>query len=135
MLTLKSQEFQLPSAIEQVSDFLANTANYALLLPENQTTDFQCTPTQFSFKAAGQIHLTLEKQTVETTLLHFKGAPTNPFAFDLFVHLSAETQGTKGFIEINADLNMMLKMLIEKPLQKLLIEMASNLAAQLSSGE
>jgi carbon monoxide dehydrogenase subunit G len=105
------------------------------LLPENQTSGFQCSPSQFSFKAAGQIELTLEKQLIETKLLHFKGAKSNPFAFDLFVHLQPEDNATKGFIEIKADLNMMLKMLVEKPLQKLLTEMASNLATQLSAGQ
>jgi carbon monoxide dehydrogenase subunit G len=135
MLTLKSQEFQLPTTIEKVSAFLSDTANYERLLPENQTSDFHCTPTQFSFKAAGQIHLTLEKQATEDRFLHFKGAKSNPFAFDLFVHLDQDSQGAKGFIEIKAELNMMLKMLIEKPLQKLLTEMASNLDAQLSLGQ
>lgn len=135
MLSLKSQEFQIASAVTRVNDFLANTANYQLLLPENQTSGFQCSPSQFSFKAAGQIELTLEKHLVEASLLHFKGAKSNPFAFDLFVHLQPEENGTKGFIEIRAELNMMLKMLVEKPLQKLLTEMASNLATQLSAGQ
>ena len=135
MLTLKSQEFTLAAQAEQVLAFLSETKNYALLLPENQTSGFQCSPTQFSFKAAGQIELTLEKQLVETNLLHFKGAKSNPFAFDLFVHLQPEDNTTKGFIEIKADINMMLKMLVEKPLQKLLTEMAINLATQLSAGK
>jgi carbon monoxide dehydrogenase subunit G len=135
MLTLKSQEFTLAAQAEQVIAFLSETKNYALLLPENQTSGFQCSPTQFSFKAAGQIELTLEKQLVETNLLHFKGAKSNPFAFDLYVRIQAEQNTTKGYIEIKADLNMMLKMLVEKPLQKLLTEMASNLATQLSAGK
>jgi hypothetical protein len=135
MLTLKSQEFHIDSAVSRVNDFLALTANYQLLLPENQTSGFQCSPSQFSFKAAGQIELTLEKHLVATNLLHFKGAKSNPFAFDLYVHLQPEDNATKGFIEIKADLNMMLKMLVEKPLQKLLTEMASKLATQLSTGQ
>ncbi len=132
MLTLKSQEFALTASSERVLDFLSDTKNYALLLPANQTSDFQYTPTQFSFKAAGQVHLSLEKQTATTQLLHFKGLSTNPFAFDLFVHLQQQGEQTTGHIEIKADLNMMLKMLVEKPLQKLLTEMAANLAVQLA---
>lgn len=132
MLTLRSQEFALMASSDRVLDFLSDTKNYNLLLPANQTSDFQCTPTQFSFKAAGQVHLSLEKQTATPQLLHFKGLPTNPFAFDLYVHLLQQDAQTSGHIEIKADLNMMLKMLIEKPLQKLLTEMAANLAAQLA---
>jgi carbon monoxide dehydrogenase subunit G len=131
MLTLKSQEFTLLASSDRVLDFLSDTKNYALLLPANQTSDFHYTPTQFSFKAAGQVHLSLEKQTATAQLLHFKGLPTNPFAFDLFVHLQQQEGQTTGHIEIKADLNMMLKMLVEKPLQKLLAEMAANLAVEL----
>ena len=135
MLTLKSQEFTLAAQAEQVLAFLSETKNYELLLPENQTSDFQCSPTQFSFKAAGQIHLTLEKQEANNELLHFKGASSNPFAFDLFVRMQQVQNCTKGYIETHADVNMMLKMLIEKPLQKLLTEMANNLAVELSEGQ
>jgi carbon monoxide dehydrogenase subunit G len=132
MLTLKSQEFTLLASSDRVLDFLSDTKNYALLLPANQTSDFHYTPTQFSFKAAGQVHLSLEKQTATAQLLHFKGLPTNPFAFNLFVHLQQQEGQTTGHIEIKADLNMMLKMLVEKPLQKLLAEMAANLAVELA---
>jgi carbon monoxide dehydrogenase subunit G len=135
MLTLKSQEFSIEASTEQLLQFLSETKNYKQILPENQTSDFQCTPTQFSFKAAGQFHLTLEKQEIDTSLLHFKGARSNPFAFDLFVRMQQVQNTTKGYIEIKADVNMMLKMLIEKPLLKLLAEMAHNLAQELSKGQ
>ena len=135
MLKLKSQEFTLEAAIENVLQFLSETQNYKRILPENQIADFQSTPTQFSFKAAGQIHLTLEKQEANNELLHFKGASSNPFAFDLFVRMQQVQNCTKGYIETHADVNMMLKMLIEKPLQKLLTEMANNLAVELSEGQ
>lgn len=135
MLKLKSQEFTLEAAIENVLQFLSETQNYKRILPENQIADFQSTPTQFSFKAAGQIHLTMEKQEANNELLHFKGASSNPFAFDLFVRMQQVQNCTKGYIEIHADVNMMLKMLIEKPLQKLLTEMANNLAIELSEGQ
>ena len=135
MLKLKSQEFTLEAAIENVLQFLSETQNYKRILPENQIADFQSTPTQFSFKAAGQIHLTLEKQEANNELLHFKGASSNPFAFDLFVRMQQVQNCTKGYIEIHADVNMILKMLIEKPLQKLLTEMANNLAIELSEGQ
>ena len=106
--------------------------NYGLLLPKEQTSDFQYTTTTFSFKAAGQVHLALEKQAAVNHLLHFRGLPSNPFAFDLFVHLEESEKQTTGYIEIQAELNMVLQVLIEKPLQKLLGEMAENLRQQLA---
>ena len=135
MLKLKSQEFTLEAATEKVLQFLSETQNYKRILPENQIADFQSTPTQFSFKAAGQIHLTMEIQEANNEMLHFIGASTNPFAFHLFIRMQQVQNITKGYIEIHADVNMMLKMLIEKPLQKLLTEMANNLAVELSKGQ
>jgi len=135
MRTLKSQQFGIEQSTDRVLEFLSEPKNYGLLLPKEQTSDFQYTTTQFSFKAAGQFHLALEKQAAVTHLLHFKGLPSNPFAFDLFVRMQQVQNCTKGYIETHADVNMMLKMLIEKPLQKLLTEMANNLAVELSEGQ
>jgi carbon monoxide dehydrogenase subunit G len=134
MLKLQSQKFEIPAQTAQVSAYLAQTSNYQFLLPANQTSEFKCSASEFSFKAAGQVSLSLEKKEVTDTMLYFKGAVSNPFAFDLTIYLKSEGQATNGYIEINAELNMMLKMLIEKPLQKLLVDMAANLTEQLSSG-
>lgn len=131
MVTLKSEEFIICASSERVIAFLSDTKNYEELLAGNQISDFQHSPTQFSFKAAGHIELALEKQEAQATLLHFKGLKSNPFAFDLYVHLDDGTALTKGYIEMKADLNTMLMLLVEKPLQKLLKEMAVNLAKKL----
>ncbi len=132
MRTLKSQQFAIEQSTDRVLEFLSEPKNYGLLLPKEQTSDFQYTTTTFSFKAAGQVHLALEKQTSLNHMLHFRGLPSNPFAIDLFVHLEQTEKQTTGYIEIQAELNMMLQVLIEKPLQKLLGEMAENLRQQLA---
>ena len=132
MRTLKSQRFAIEQSTDHVLKFLSEPKNYGFLLPKEQTSDFQYTTTTFSFKAAGQVHLALEKQTSLNHMLHFRGLPSNPFAFDLFVHLEQTEKQTTGYIEIQAELNMMLQILIEKPLQKLLGEMAENLRQQLA---
>lgn len=131
MVTLKSQRFEIFAPAQRVVDFLSQTQNYGRILPSGQISDFKSTDEQFSFKAAGQIVLALEKKDCAEQLLHFKGLPSNPFAFDLYVHLEAQGPQTSGHIELIADLNMMLKMLVEKPLQKLLAEMAENLSREL----
>ena len=132
MRTLKSQQFAIEQSTDRVLEFLSEPKNYGLLLPKEQTSDFQYTTTTFSFKAAGQVHLALEKQTSLNHMLHFRGLPSNPFAFDLFVYLEQTEKQTTGYIEIQAELNMMLQVLIEKPLQKLLGEMAENLRQHLA---
>jgi carbon monoxide dehydrogenase subunit G len=133
MVTLKSQEFLLQAPLSKVCKYLAQTQHYQYILPPEQITDFQFTPTGFSFKAAGQIQLGLEIQPTQDHELHFKGVASNPFAFDLFVRLQETENVTCGQIEISADLNMMMKMLVEKPLQKLIAQMATNLAEALKA--
>ncbi|MFM7005862.1 MAG: hypothetical protein ACKOWX_01280 [Flavobacteriales bacterium] len=132
MLKLKSQTFDIQAEPQHVLAFLATTSNYAILLPSDQTSDFQASDKQFSFKAAGQVNLALEMQSATAQSIHFIGLQSNPFAFDLNIHVLPKGAQTTGHIEINADLNMMLKMLIEKPLQKLLVEMAANLQKALA---
>lgn len=133
MVTLKSQEFLLQAPLSKVRSYLAQTEHYRHILPSEQITDFQHTPTGFSFKAAGQIQLGLEIQTTQDFEMHFKGVKSNPFAFDLYVKLQDAENATCGHIEISADLNLMMKMLVEKPLQKLIAQMAMNLAEELKA--
>lgn len=133
MVTLKSQEFLLQAPLSKVCKYLAQTQHYQYILPPEQITDFQFTPTGFSFKAAGQIQLGLEKKEFTPNTLHFQGSKSNPFAFELKIELKEIEVNTTGYIQIDADLNLMMKMLVEKPLQKLIAQMAANLAEALKA--
>lgn len=133
MVTLKSQEFLLQAPVSKLCKYLGQTQHYQHLLPPEQISDFKYTPTGFSFKAAGQIQLGLEIQPPQGNDLHFKGVASNPFAFELYIRLEEVENATCGYIEISADLNMMMKMLVEKPLQKLIGQMAVNLAEEIKA--
>ena len=102
-------------------------------MPKDQVSNFIATEQGFSFKAAGNFLLGLEKQEANEQGIKFIGVQNNPFPFDLQIHLKELDAQTSGFIEINADINMMLRMLLEKPLQKLLQDMANNLEQALLS--
>lgn len=131
MVEIKTKEFIVNAPIEKVHAFLSETKNYVLILPKEQISDFQFSTDQFSFKAAGQVTLTLVKGTCTLHELQFNGMKGNPFVFNLLVFLDAKNEHTSGHIQINAELNMMFKMLIEKPLHQLLAKMAENLSKQL----
>ncbi len=131
MVKIKSQVFSFVAHLEKVQAYLSDCANFEHLLPKAQTSDFQSNETGFSFKAAGNFQLTLEKAACSDSCMQFKGSKSNPFPFDLQIFFNTNEGLTTGHIEINADVNMMLKMLIEKHLQKLLQEMAVNLSAAL----
>jgi hypothetical protein len=131
MVQIKSQVFTFSVPPEKVASYLNNCANYKNLLPKDQVSDFNFTDQGFSFKAAGNFLLGLEKQESNERGIKFIGVQKNPFPFDLQIHFQEHNTQTTGFIEIHADINMMLRMLLEKPLQKLLQEMAINLESAL----
>lgn len=131
MVEIKTKEFIVNAPIEKVHSFLNETKNYVLILPKEQISDFQFSADQFSFKAAGQVTLTLQKGASTLNALKFTGVKENPFAFNLLVFLDSKNDFTSGYIQINAELNMMFKMLIEKPLHQLLAKMAENLSNHL----
>jgi hypothetical protein len=133
MVQIKSQVFSFATPLEKVAAYLENCSNYSHLLPQNQISDFMATEQGFSFKAAGNFMLGLEKQQSNEQGIKFIGVQKNPFPFDLQIHLQAINAQTTGFIEINADVNMMMRMLLEKPLQKLLQDMAINLETALQA--
>lgn len=132
MTTLKSQVFQSNVPMERIVAYLSDNENFRHLLPSNQISDFKFSIDQFSFKFAGQIELALEKIEITAESLHFKGLPSNPIDFELFVYLKQEKNHTSGFILVNAQLNPMMKMIIQNPLQKFLSQIADNLALQLN---
>ncbi|MEN9742763.1 MAG: hypothetical protein RLZZ65_568 [Bacteroidota bacterium] len=131
MVRIQSPVLNVHASQDKVQRFLSTFANYELLLPKEQVSDFQCLENGFSFKAAGNFLLALSLESHTDHSFHFKGSPQNPFPFELTIQLQ-EAQGiTNGSIEIKADVNMMMKMLLEKPLQKLLQQMTNNLEQQL----
>ena len=133
MVQIKSQVFSFATPLETVTRYPNNCSNYEYLLPKDQVSNFIATEQGFSFKAAGNFLLGLEKQEANEQGIKFIGVQNNPFPFDLQIHLKELDAQTSGFIEINADINMMLRMLLEKPLQKLLQDMANNLEQALLS--
>lgn len=133
MVQIKSQVFKFSAPVEEIKDYLNNCSNYQFLLPSDQVSDFSSSDAGFSFKAAGNFLLGLEKRETHDLKIQFIGVPNNPFAFDLQILLEQTNYQTSGYIEINADINMMLRMLLEKPLQKLLQDMATNLEKALQS--
>lgn len=131
MVRIQSPVLNVHASKEKVHRFLLTFSNYELLLPQEQVSDFKCLENGFSFKAAGNFLLELSLESQTENALHFVGSKQNPFPFELSIQIQEELDSTKGSIEIKADVNMMMKMLLEKPLQKLLQQMTNNLEQQL----
>nr|WP_067062674.1 SRPBCC family protein [Mucilaginibacter sp. L294] len=116
----------------QVYAFLADMNNHRQLMPDN-IVDWTSTADVASFNIQNITKLSLKiEERVANTLVRIIPAEKPPFDMELKWELS-ETDGvTQTAFTITASLNMMMKMLASGPLQKLVDEETTNLAALLS---
>lgn len=114
---------------EKVFQHLMVMPNYEALFPEDRISDFQSDENSFSVKIAGQGRIKLERSEVtENEKITLKAVDDKPFQMDLNILLEDNEGKTKGHILANADLNPFIKMVAQKPLDKLFNSMAKKLA-------
>lgn len=106
--------------VEIVYAFLEDCNNHEKLQPEN-IYNWTSTRDEASFTIQNMAKLALKikerKENAEVSLV-----PSHEAPFDLSLNwfLSSVENGTEVKLELNADLNMMMKMIASGPLQKLL---------------
>lgn len=106
--------------LEQVYQFLADCNNHEQLMPEN-VYNWSSTENEASFTIKNMAKLTLKVENrIENALISFFPTEKPPFEVNLEWSVMPLGEGqTKASYRINAELNMMLKMLASGPLQKL----------------
>lgn len=111
-----------------VLNFLADSNNIIHLLPQDKISDFTSTTEQCSFKVQGGVIISLiQNGSEENERLFLKSGQGSPFPFVLTIHLSENSENTIGYIEFNGEVNMFLKMMVEKPLTNLFNYMSDKL--------
>lgn len=109
----------LNKPIEEVYAFLENCNNHEKLQPEN-VYNWTSTRDEASFTIKNMAKLALKiKERQENTQISFVPASETPFDVSLNWYLKPNENGTEVKLELNADLNMMMKMVASGPLQKL----------------
>ena len=125
---LQSQQVELAKPSEGIYNFLTNLNNFQKLMPSEvsdwNSTENECT---FTLKGMPSIGFMITEQTPYTDIV-YKGIGKLPAAVFLKVAIvsTGETQ-CKAQLFLEADLNPMLKMMVEKPLTKFLDVLAHNL--------
>lgn len=110
----------LNQPLEKVYAFLEDCNHHEQLQPEN-VYNWTSTKDEASFTIQNMAKLSLKiKERKENSLIHFVPAGEAPFDLSLIWTLSPTASGTDVKLELNADLNMMMKMLASGPLQKLI---------------
>ena len=106
--------------VQEVYDFLKNLEHHEQLMPDN-IQDWKATVDEASFAIKNMARLSIKvNERIENTQITAIPNDKAPFDINLNWKLSrlSDDTTTASFV-INADLNMMLKMIASTPLQKL----------------
>ena len=127
MTNFKSPEVEVSLSAEQLYDKLSNLNNLQDILP-SEITDFQSTEDSCSFKMGGMPKVNLviaEKMAFSKIILQ---AENSQILFSLACNISQNGEKCKAILEVNAELNMMMRMMLEKPLTNFLNAIAKRLS-------
>ena len=118
------------SEINRVFDFLADFNNFEHLMPE-QVTDWKSDSDSCSFSVKGMGKVGMKYAVKESpVLIEMVPYGKSPISFSLKIKLNEENGDTKAAGEVDADLNPMLAMMAKRPLENLINEITSRLAAK-----
>lgn len=128
MTNITSETVTLKTPIQEIFDFLSDLNNYNQLLPSDNISDFQSTKENCSFKVQNAYNIGLVKISEQTpNLITLNSSENSPIKFELKIHISENNGETSTFLDCAAELNAMLKMMVERPLQNLFNYMANRL--------
>ena len=127
MSNFKSPEVKVNLSAEMLYAKLSNLNNLKDILP-SEITDFHSTEDSCSFKMGGMPKITLvlaEKTPFSKIILQ---AENSQIPFSLECNISQNGENCKAVLEVNAELNMMTRMMLEKPLTNFLNAIAKSLS-------
>ena len=129
-MRIESKHVSIAKPAAEFYDFLQDMNNFKELLPENKISEWKADLDECSFKVQGAATIGL-KLNGGTPPTHIKMRSTDkaPFPFDLDVHLAEVDGVTDAHQVFEADINPMLKMMVEKPLKNLFDHIADKMAA------
>jgi hypothetical protein len=127
MTNFKSPEVEVRLSAEQLYDKLSNLNNLQDILP-SEITDFQSTEDSCSFKMGGmpKVNLVIAEKTAFSKII--LQAENSQIPFSLACNISQNGEKCKAILEVNAELNMMMRMMLEKPLTNFLNASAKRLS-------
>jgi hypothetical protein len=126
MATFKSPEVIVKKRAEYFFNKIGDLNNLKEIMP-SQIEDFKSTETTCSFKMKGMPKLALEiAEKTEFSKISLTATDSQiPFSLDCFIIEKGEQ--CQARLEINAELNMMMKMMVEKPLVQFLDVLANKM--------
>ncbi|MBL7891053.1 MAG: hypothetical protein JNL63_00375 [Bacteroidia bacterium] len=117
MTKIESTKVEIENSVENVFIFLSDFNNFQKLMP-SQVTNWTSTETECTFTINGMATIGM-KILAKTPHSHIKITSHGkvPFEFILHTHLSSlGSDRSSGQLVFEAELNPMIKMMVEKPL-------------------
>lgn len=132
-MIIESNKGVVDKPIDVVFDFLSDMNNFKALLPEDKISNWTADEKQCSFKVQGTTTISfIRESSTRPNHIHIISGENSPFKFFLDIHLKEEDGKTIGYQVFNADVNMFMKMMVEKPLGHLINVMVSRLEEELN---
>ncbi len=118
MTEIGSEKVSIKSSEEKIYSFLSDFNNFGKLMPE-QVINWQSTLETCSFSIKGMADLALKMdQKTDFSFISYISDGNKPFAFSLNSHIqNQDNNSSEVQIVLNAELNPMLKMMAQRPLQ------------------
>jgi hypothetical protein len=126
MATFLSPEVLIKKSSEDLFNKISDLNNLREIMP-SQIEDFKSTETTCSFKMSGMPKISLEiDEKIKYSKISLKAIDSQvPFSLNCFI--TDKNDHCQARLEINAELNMMMKMMVEKPLTQFLNVLSSKM--------
>ncbi len=127
-MILKSTSVLINAQQEKIYNFLSDSTNLVYILPKDNISDWNASSTECSFKVQGGVIISLIQDGSEGhSKIFMKSGEKSPFPFKLILHIESKENQSQGYIEFDGEVNMFLKMMVEKPLTNLFNYMSEKL--------
>lgn len=130
-MKIESTKVDVNASPEAIYSFLNDSNNLIHLLPKDTISDWRATSSECSFKAQGGVTISLIQDGGNPpNKIFMKSGEKSPFPFRLTIFINELNGKSNGYIEFDGEVNMFLKMMVEKPLTNLFNHMAEKLQTQ-----
>ncbi len=132
-MKIESQKVEVNATQGVIFSFLTDSTNLIHLLPQDKISDWKASATECSFKVQGGVTISLIQNGAENqNKVFMKSGEKSPFPFKLTIFINENGEKTTGHLEFDGEVNMFLKMMVEKPLTGLFNHMAQKLQEHFS---
>jgi carbon monoxide dehydrogenase subunit G len=127
-MKIESEKVDVNATPDTIYSFLTDSTNLIHLLPKDTISDWKASAQECSFKVQGGVTISLAQNGGEGTHKVFmKSGEKSPFPFTLTIYIHPNSTGSNGYLLFDGEVNMFLKLIVEKPLTGLFNHMATKL--------